>query len=89
MQTYTRDVLQKAYERGSYEIAERLSTRVWECAKYSPDRFDFQEKIFTHRMMAEKVLGFLKDMFPGVDVSMDYRPEDNEQGMAVYRFDWS
>lgn len=40
-------------------------------------------------MMAEKVLGFLKDMFPGVDVSMDYQPEDNEQGMAVYRFDWS
>lgn len=89
MQTYTRNMLRSAWETGSREIAERLSTRVWDCAKYSPDSFEFQEKIFVHRMMAEKVLEFLKNMFPGVDVSMDYKPEDNEQGMATYRFDWS
>lgn len=39
--------------------------------------------------MAEKILEFLKNMFPGVDISMNYQPEDNEQGIATYRFDWS
>lgn len=82
-------MLQNAYETGSREIAERISTRVWEHAKYSPDSFEFQEKIFIHRTMAEKVLEFLKNMFLGVNVSMNYQPEDNEQGMAMYRFDWS
>lgn len=82
-------MLRNAYERGSHEIAERISTRVWEQAKFNPDYFQFQERIFIHRTMAEKVLEFLKDMFLGVDVSMDYQPEDNEQGMATYKFDWS
>ena len=89
MKTYTRAMLQNAYGTGCSEIAEKLSTRVWEHAKYSPDNYQFQEKIFIQRTMAEKILEILKNAFLGVDVSLDYQPEDNMQGMATYRFDWS
>lgn len=82
-------MLQSAYNRGASEIACRIQKSVYESAKYYPDNFKYKEKIFVHRIIAEEVLRMLISGFPESSVTMDYTPEDNEQGTAVYNIDWS
>lgn len=89
MQVYTKNMLQSAYTVGATEIAVRISKNAYESAKYNPDYFEYQEKVFTHRILAEEVLKILKHSFLQVSVTLDYTPEDSSQGMAVYKFDWS
>jgi hypothetical protein len=89
MEIYTKQMLLSAYKVGAEKIAANISKRVYEEAQNYPDTFVYQEKLFVHEMVAQEVLQTLKRGFLDVHVSMEFSPEDHNQGMAVFKIDWS
>lgn len=89
MEVRTKTFMQNAYMDGVAELAKLISKHAYEHAKWNPDNFVYTHKTFTNRIIAEKVLGSLKNGFLDCSVTMDYIPEGNEEGLATYRIDWS
>jgi hypothetical protein len=89
MDIYTKQMLLSAYKVGAGKIAANISKRVYEQAQEYPDTFVYQEKLFMHELVAQEILQILKRGFLGVHVSMEFSPEDHNQGMAVFKIDWS
>lgn len=89
MQFYTKQMLLDAYKVGAGNIAQRISERVYDQAQQFPDLFSYQEKLFMHEIVAQEVLRILKQAFLCVNVSMIFTLEDQNQGMAVFKLDWS
>lgn len=89
MEIRTKKFMQNAYMDGAAELANLISNHAYEHAKWNADHFVYTHKTFVNRTIAEKVLGLLQTTFPDSTVTMDYNPEDNEQGMANYTIDWS
>jgi hypothetical protein len=89
MPVYNKEYFQNAYKNGAEELARKILDNAYESARYNSDCTEHVEKFFLHKTVADEVLRLLKATVVDISVVMTFKPEGDNEGMALYMIDWS